>query len=155
MSERKEQVRVLLLLLGVCLFAGLYAWGGIEYKALRRVLGSLVVTLIIAWQSRDWRVLIQWPLFFATLTLPYGADSTAMKVGLRLLQGLANGGSSATALWLHKRWLLGALHVGVLTIVCVVLGVFNPLGSARAEETVIGAVMVLLPILAWSKRNAN
>lgn len=154
-SEKKTQIRVILKGLLIVLFASLYAWGGMEYKWLRRFLAPSLLCIGLLGFSRDWRYLLQVPLMMATLCLGYGSDMVAIKVLKRLVFGLANGtSSSAVLIW--KFWRKPSNALGVVITVQLILtaglitvfGVLNPMPSARAEEFLIGMIIALVPTLS-------
>lgn len=147
--EYKLQLKVFAKLLWVCGFALLYSFGGIEYKWLRRFMAPAVLTSGMFIFSRDWRVFLQAPLLMASLSLGYGAEASWAKIGRRFIYGLANGLTAITHLFnknFHKRdfWVLFNLNLILCVIICVGLGVFNPMGSARAEELAIGFIIGFL-----------
>ena len=149
-NEYKLQIRAFLKLLCVCGFALLYALGGVEHKELRRYVAPLFLTGCMWLFNRNWKVFLQAPLLMFTLSLGYGADTLWEKIIRRLGYGAANGATSM-AQWVSKRnsrdfWILFVFHVFLCIITCVVLGVLNPTGSARAEELVMGFIIGFLTI---------
>lgn len=148
MSEKKIQYKILIKLLICVVFAGLYAWGGMEMKWLRRFLAPAVLCGGMFYFSRNWRSLVQMPLMFITLSFGYGADNLILKIIKRGIYGLLNGGSSSTANILEKKWLLVGFQVVLITAAYIAFGVFNPFPNARAEESILGILIPIIPILS-------
>ena len=149
MKEYKLQFEAFFKLLWVCIFAMFYACGGIEYKFIRRFIAPVWLGGGMYLFSGDWRVFLQSIWLMASLSLGYGANSFWLKVGKRLIYGLANGFSAITHLFnkeFNKRdfWVLFRLNLILCIVVCIGLGVWNPMGSARAEELVIGFIFGFL-----------
>lgn len=149
MSEKKQQIHVLIKLLVVVVCCGLYSWGGIEHKWLRRFLMPLVYTLTMYAYSRDWRCFIQLPLMCLTLSTGYGVNSKFARLGrlifkpeifvkcfARFVYGLLNGFSFSTYNIICKKPLVWIFGVIMAILGSVYLGVFNPT-TARVEETLI------------------
>lgn len=148
MKEKNIQIRVIIKLVIVVIFASLYAFGGMEMKWLRRFLAPGILCLSAFAFSRDWRYLIQAPLMMITLSLGYGADFLWFKILRRGIFGLANGGSSSTTNILHKKWLLAGFQIVLITAAFIAFGVWNPLPNARAEETLLGAFIALITMMS-------
>ena len=146
--EKRKQLEAFGRLLLVCICAGLYAWGGMENKWLRRFLapglcagGCFALTL-------DWRYFVQMPLMMASLSLGYAGDSVFGKVVKRAVFGFANGISgSVSDLW-NKRFLISAFWTVFLTTAFIVIGVWNPLPNARIEELFLGVLVFIKPIMS-------
>ena len=68
--------------------AGLYAWGGMELKWLRRFLAPAICCLAMYAFSKDKKALIQMPLMMASLCMGYEAVSQVGRVLRRGLFGL-------------------------------------------------------------------
>jgi hypothetical protein len=147
-SEKKLQFRILFKLLIAVAFAFLYAWGGMEFKFLRRIIAPAVLCGGMFLFSWNWRCLIQFPLMMITLSLGYGADSLIVKIVKRFIFGLANGTSSSVVNIFDKKWLLVIVQIILITGAYIVFGVFNPLPSARAEESLLGILIPLIPLLS-------
>lgn len=147
--EKKLQLKQILKLVICVVFASLYAWGGIEHKWLRRFLAPIILTIsMLGFSNWDWKTLIQMPFMFASLSLGYGATSLWAKILRRALFGLANGITSSGYNIIKKRWLLIGTQIVLLVGLFIVMGVFNPLGSARAEETFLGVMIALIPLMS-------
>ena len=89
MSERKRQIRLFVGMLIVLVCSGLYAWGGMEMKWLRRFLAPAICGVgcfILSW---DWRTLIKTPLLIGASCLGYGADTLSLKIFKRAYVGVA------------------------------------------------------------------
>lgn len=141
-AEYKIQIREILKIICVIIFAVLYALGGIEFKVLRRFIAPIWLSISIFSFSGDWKAFIQAPLLMITLSLGYGAENFFVKLAKRGLYGLANGITSV----IYRRWKLFIIHVLLCISLSVAFGVFNPFGSARAEELAIGFIIGWLPI---------
>lgn len=146
--EKKTQIKVILKLLVVVVFASLYGWGGMEMKWLRRFVAPGILCLSAFGFSHDWRYLVQMPAMMITLSLGYGADSVIGKIFKRCLFGTLNGISSSTVTIWQRRWFLVGFQIALITAAYIVFGVWNPLPSARAEETLLGALIALVPMIS-------
>ncbi len=154
-SEKKTQIKVILKLLVIVIFASLYAWGGMEMKWLRRFVAPSTLCLSAFAFSRDWRYLVQMPVMFITLSIGYGADSALSKIFKRFVFGFLNGtSSSVTNIWI-KRWILVEFQVVLVTIAYIIFGVWNPLPSARAEESFLGALIALIVMMSVKDYEKN
>jgi len=146
--EKKTQIKVILKLLVVVVFASLYGWGGMEMKWLRRFVAPAILCLSAFSFSRNWRYLVQMPVMMITLSLGYGADSVIGKIFKRLMFGALNGSSSSTVNIWQKKWLPAGFQIVLVSAAYIVFGVWNPLPSARAEETLLGALIALIPMMS-------
>jgi hypothetical protein len=147
-NEKKLQFRVLFKLLICVAFAFLYSWGGIEMKYLRRFVAPALLVGSMLYFSRDWKVLIQLPLMFFSLSLGYGSDIFIWKIIKRGIFGLANGITSSGQNILKKKWLLAGVQTVLLTGLYIVIGVYNPFPSARAEEMFLGLMIAVIPLFS-------
>jgi len=153
-SEKKLQWQALGRLGVVCLFALLYAWGGMEHKEIRRFIApTLLVVAMFYYSGWDWRVFLQLPFMFASLSLGYGGDVFWIKIFRRGLFGLANGISSSGFNIVYKRWGLVIFTVLLITGTSVFLGVWNPMPSARIEELCIGFIIGFMALMSVKKRS--
>lgn len=132
-------------------FAYLYGLGGIRHKYIRRflaplwlVIGISVFTHILGYFTPLF--IIYYPLLAAALHLGYGADEPVEKIKKRMIYGTTLGFSAIPLAIITKGWVLFGLHITICVIVSVVLGVINPMRSARDEETAIGFVACFLPL---------
>ncbi len=139
-KEYKQQFKAFAKLLWVCGFALLYALGGIEHKEIRRFIAPVWLCIGQFIISKDWKVFFQAPLLMFSLSLSYGADTFWTKVGKRAIYGFANG---LTAI-IHRNWTLLIMNIILITLACVMFGVWNPFNSARAEELAIGFMIGFL-----------
>ena len=152
MSEILIQIASSLKLLAVVGFATLYGFGGISGKWKRRVLGSLLYTLSVLGFSlwlgsfSFWYLLI-FPVLFGALSIGYGADTIGDKLIKRSRYGLICALASLPVFIVQGAWSLLALHIVIVVGTSVVAGVWNQTSSARAEETLIGASIVLVPLM--------
>ena len=85
---------------------------------------------------------------FITLSLGYGGSNLVVKIIRRLIFGLSNGASSSTVNIINRKWFLVGIQVVLISSAYVVFGVFNPLPSARAEESILGILIPLIPLLS-------
>jgi len=151
--EKKEQWWLVVKLLVIVSCAFLYAWGGIEYKWLRRFLAPALAVGTMTAYTRSWKTLIQYPIWCATLSMGYGADTLWGKVARRGAFGLANGASSQVSeILTTRKWLITGFQMLLLPVAYIAFGVFNPFGSARIEETLFGLLMFSVPILTARKK---
>ena len=148
MSEKKQQFIALVKILIAVAFALLYSMGGMGEKWMRRFIAPTLLTLSIFAFSRNWRVFIQLPLMFITLSMGYGADGLWDKILRRGLFGFANGISSSFYLLRQEKWRLSDYHVVLLTSAYIVFGVWNPFPNARVEEMVLGFLIAFIPIMS-------
>lgn len=156
-DEQKEQLKVFVRFIFVFVFAALYAYGGIEYKWLRRFVAPAELSLGMFIFSRDWRVFIQMPFMMASLSIGYGSDIAWIKIVKRLLWGISNGITSSgysiiSALGNSHLWTLVFIQNVLVILSVVLLGVFNPLVNARAEEFTIGCLIALLPMMSVRRK---
>jgi len=152
MSEVTLQWVQVLKLLTLAGFSTLYGFGGISGKWKRRIIGSLLLTSAIVgftlWMhSFNWWLLLCALLYFGSLSLGYGADNLNEKLIKRSLFGLANSLACLPLAIIQSAWLILGLHIVLVTSISVVLGVWNPTKSARAEETIIGFSIGFFPLL--------
>ena len=98
-------------LLLVCVFALLYAWGGIENKILRRLVAPIFLCYAMFYYSKDWKTLIQIPLMYATLSIGYGGDTLLYKVFRRFFFGFTNGITSSTYNIIIKNSMVWVLQI--------------------------------------------
>jgi len=153
MSEVTLQILALAKLLSVVIFAGLYALGGMKgvSKGARRFGGAvwigLAISIISSWQKTFSAVYLLYPLLLlGALHLGYGAEEVPKKLRRRALYGLALGVASLPIALKTGNWIMFAFNLVLCVGASVILGVFNPLRSARDEETLIGALSVVLPM---------
>lgn len=156
MSEKKLQIQAYERLLVAGIFAGLYAWAGMEHKWLRRFMAPILLQVYLLVRTRNWRYLPQLPFQIASLSLGYGADVLIWKILRRLIFAVANG----IAFYPHYTWFkkkvpyLGILYISLLITLYIILGVFG-LVTARFEELILGLSVVLLPIMAMPYERKN
>ena len=147
-SERKQQFIALGKILVAVVFAFLYSWGGMEHKELRRFIAPIILTLSMFGFTRNWKVFIQLPFMFASLSIGYGGVELIQKIIKRALYGLANGITSSGYNLIKKKWLLAGFQTVLLITSYIVLGVYNPLPNARVEEMVLGFLVAFIPIMS-------
>lgn len=138
-----------LLILGI--FAMLYGFGGVSGKWKRRFVGPIVyiagISGVSLWTgSFNYWYLLCAPLLFGSLSLGYGASTTAEKIKKRAIAGAAAGCSTIPIFIVNGAYTLLPLHIIICMAVSIVAGVWNQTSSARAEETLIGATYGLIPL---------
>jgi len=148
MNEKKQQFIALGKILVAVVFAFLYSWGGMEHKWIRRFVAPTILTLSMFGFSRNWKVFIQLPFMFASLSIGYGGAELMQKIIRRGLYGLANGITSSGYNLIRKKWLLAGFQAILLISAYIVFGVFNPLPNARVEEMVLGFLIAFIPIMS-------
>ena len=155
MSEKKALKNSLLKLFIVCLFAILYCLGGTEGydKVLRRFIAPTVLCGGMFYFSRDWKSLIQLPFMFFSLALGYGATTEFWKIIRRGIFGIANGITSSGYNILNKKFLLVGTQLILVPGLYIVMGVYNPLASARVEELLLGLTIPLIPLFSIKENN--
>jgi hypothetical protein len=151
MSEKREILKTAGRFAIVFLFALAYSIGGTEDmggKWIRRYLGPAILCLGMFAYSRSWKSLIQAPVMMITLSMGYGADAEWLKIVKRAVWGACNGAASGLSGLLERRLWLPVAQMVILTGICVLLGVYNVLPSARVEEFTIGVFIALLPMMS-------
>lgn len=146
MSEKNTQWKVCQKGLILIIFATLYSLGGLSGfgKELRRFVAPFVLCGGMFFYTKDWRVLVQYPFMCLSLSIGYGADATWIKILKRLSYGSANGLTfNIKNLW-DKKWLWSIFHVVTVVFSYIMLGVWNMLPSARAEEFVLALILGLV-----------
>ena len=127
-----------------------------EYKFLRRFIAPAICCGAMFGFSRDWKVFIQMPFMFGSLSMGYGAESVSGKILRRLAFGSANGISSSIYNGIKMRWKIVVWQFVAVSAACVFFGVLNPfnymLAGARTEELFIGLVIFLIPLLSASRQ---
>lgn len=141
-----------LLIIAVC--ATMYGFGGVVNKGIRRIGAPIVLTAgivgISLWTTGEftWLYLLYAPSLFGAYSTGYGGTSdTKVKILKRSRYGALTG---IAAVWIaipNATWLLLCLHIFLCVLVSVILGVWNPTKSARAEETAIGFTTMLIPFV--------
>lgn len=150
MSELTLQIISGLKILLVAVFAFFYSWGGLSGKWKRRFIAPAVYTAGICglsvWQGtfNYWYILCAF-LLMGALSIGYGGDDLKTKIVKRSRYGLACSVGALPLFILSAAWTLLGLHVLTCVLFSVVCGVWNQTSSARAEETLIGASLVLIP----------
>ncbi len=150
MSEVALQWVQLVKILAIGAFAGLYAFGGVRGKWKRRIIApATFIAGIIGFglwtNTLVWSALLSVPLLFGALTMGYGATFLKDKIIKRARFGLACSVCSLSIFWAYDAWSLLPLHILLCVAMSVIAGVWNQTSSARAEETLIGASVVLIP----------
>jgi hypothetical protein len=153
LSEVTLQWIQLIKILAIGVFATLYGFGGVSGKWKRRIIAPVtfiagIIGISLWTGSFKLSLLYSVWLLFITLTIGYGASDTKTKIIKRSRAGLANAVASLSIFWVTGSWTLLFLHIAVVTATSVVCGVWNQTSSARAEETLIGASIVMIPYFA-------
>lgn len=151
MTEQTLQIIASLKILLVGVFSVLYAYGGMSGKWKRRIIGSAVYTAGIMgfslWTgSFHWSYVLCALLLYGSLSIGYGAELTREKIIKRGRYGLACSISTIPIFIVNSAWTLLALHILICVSTSVIAGVWNQTSSARAEETLVGASIALVPM---------
>ncbi len=153
--EQKEQIIQIVKMIVVVICASLYAIGGTEEmggKWLRRYLSPVICGGAAFAITFDWLVLVKMPILILASTLGYGADQTWLKIIKRAYCGLAFGLGATIYELINKRWILSVYFILLITTMFIFFGVFNPFGSARIEETMIGCIIYYSAIMPLKRR---
>jgi len=151
-SEDTLQWIQFLKLIWLAVFSILYGFGGVRGKWKRRFIAPVVLTLGIVgaslWtQSFNVWYLLYMPLLAASFSIGYGADKTSEKIIKRGRAGLAYAVAALPIFIPNAAWMLLGAHVVLCVGLSITLGVWNPLKSARAEETALAGIIGFLPIM--------
>ncbi len=138
-------------LLIIAAFAMLYGFGGVSGKWKRRIIAPVIyisgICGVSLWTSSfTWALLYSLPLLIVGLHLGYGATFLKEKIVKRSRAGLLCGLGSASIFISSQSWPLLFSHILLCVLVSVAAGVWNQTSSARAEETLIGASYVFIPL---------
>ena len=150
-DEHKEQIGVILKLLVAVLCATLYAYGGMEGTWIRRYCMPVVFTSFCIMWTKNYKHLFIFPFLILSLSLGYGADDVWTKILKRLCYGIATASSFGFLIFLMRRWALFAYNALLVACSYVILGVWNITQSARVEETVLGLLVVLIPLMSLKR----
>jgi len=151
MSELTLQFLAFFKVICIAVFGLLYGFGGMVKKSIRRVGGPVWIAISILIISSIQKTISLWyflyPLLLAgALCIGYGAEKKSEKIKKRALYGLALGFSAIPVAIVTSKWLLFGFHLALCIGASVLLGVYNPLRNARDEETLIGALSVIIPV---------
>ncbi len=146
-TEKRKQIDVFIKLLIIFVCAGLYAWGGMEYKWLRRFLAPSICGITMFYFSRDWLSLFTAPLIGIASSIGYGATEFWMKVFKRAYVGLAFGVGASFYSILRKNWIIVGFTFVMILSAYILFGVWNPFPDARHEETILGLLVYTMPIM--------
>jgi hypothetical protein len=152
MSEYAIQLVSIVKLLVLVVFASLYAYAGIFGKWKRRFIAPIVLVAsmvgISAWLGEIcyWYIAYA-PLLIGALSMGYGGDDLKTKLIKRSRYGAACAVASLPVFIATGSWALLVAHTLVCVAVSVAAGVWNQTSSARSEETLIGAAIVLIPLM--------
>lgn len=147
-KEKKIQLRVFIQIFFVMGFAALYSWGGIEMKWLRRFIAPMLLCGGMAIIEGSYKPFIQAPFMMVSLCLGYGGNLFWEKVIRRFLFGSAIGLTSSIYMGVKRQWFLVITQLVLCIGLYIAIGVFNPFPSARAEETFLGIMIALIPMLS-------
>ena len=161
-DEKKQQIHVFVRAFIILVCAGLYAWGGMEMKWLRRYLAPTICVGTMFAYTRDWRCFIQLGPWFGALSMGYGGVETWVKVLKRGVYGLLNGVVSSgknlsDAIRGDKRmWILFGAQIFLCVFAYILYGVWNPWngieGGARIEEFTLGLTQFTIPLISANRR---
>jgi len=151
MTENTLQLISGLKILLLAGFAMLYGMGGMSGKYKRRVIAPVVLTAGIIGFSLWTGSFTLWyllcvPLLFGSLSLGYGATDLKDKLIKRSRYGLACALATLPIFVVQQAWSLLLLHILICVSVSTIAGTWNQTPSARAEETLIGASIALVPL---------
>jgi hypothetical protein len=149
MNELTEQYWMLAKFAGICAF--LYGWGGTEGspgKWLRRWLMPVIAFGAMAYFSKVALTLAAVPLAWASLSMGYGGVALGERIRRRLAFGSANAFVFCALFIYSQAWMLACWQMVLVPASYILFGVWNPFKSARIEESVLGGILVFLPILA-------
>ena len=150
MSEYTLQIIASLKIVWVAVGSLFYGLGGISNKWIRRFILPLWMGIGI-WVFGHWQGSFQyWHLCYsgllcASLHIGYGGtDNVWIKIRKRSIYGLCLGVSALPLCFGSGMWLLFSAHVGLCIATSVFLGVANPTGNARSEESLIAVLSTVL-----------
>jgi len=151
-KEKKEQLQMLIRLGVLVACVWLYSAGGCEGmggKWLRRYLAPIIFSGYMYYVTRHWLSILQGVYLSIASSMGYGADTLFWKIFKRGYCGAFFGFAGTLNKW-RKPLVFGYQNILVISgFIC--FGVFNPFGSARIEETVLGLLIYGLPILSVKK----
>ena len=119
-----------------------------EHKYLRRFVAPAICGFTMLCYSGSWLSLLQMAFLMGFQCLGYGGTAFWEKVARRGVYGLLNGSATSILNFFRERWLLVGFQIALVTVAYVLIGVFNPFNSARAEETFLGLLIYTIPILS-------
>ena len=157
MDEKKYQWKILLSLVVVVICAGLYSFGGIEHKYLRRFIAPSICAIYLALCNKDPMQLIKAPLLGISSSLGYGSDEQLFKIMKRAYVGLAFGLSASSTDIIKsirenkKYWFVVGYTTFAVISAYIIFGVWNPL-HARVEESLLGMIVYTMAILPSIRR---
>lgn len=138
-------------ILVIAVYVMLYGLGGYKWKFLRRIVGSVFLTIAICCFAVidgvfHWYLPVVALLLYGASSLPYGGETDYTILTNRFVFGLAMATAFLPLAFATGLWVAYGLHVGVCVIASVVIGVSSPFLSARAEETVLALLYSALPL---------
>lgn len=145
-NEQKQLLFFIARAMALVAFAILYSIGGSGdffggVLTIRRWIAPAILVGVGFWVSLDWRMLVAYPFMGAALTLPYGADETWAKIGLRAVFGLACAVAYNIPHLLNRRWIMACFGAFLALLASVMLGVWNPTPDAMVEQGCIGLLI--------------
>lgn len=149
MSEHTLSFIAFMKLIWLSIFSYLYSEGGISNKWIRRFIGSgwmmLGIFAFSQWQGVwNYWYLLCFPLMTIALSIGYGANDTFTKIRKRAVYGIILSCTAIPIVVFSHMWVLFGYSVFIAVVSSVLLGGFNPTRSARAEETLVATLCVLL-----------
>ena len=150
-SENTLQLIQGLKLLTIVACALLYGLGGMKGKYKRRYIAPGVYILAMSALAL-WTDTFHWaiPTLYLGYCLPIGysaRDGKTIEIMKRTLAGAAKGLAPLLLVIMTGCWLNFWYHLALCISISVILGVWNPTKSARAEETTIAACYYMIPIM--------
>ena len=151
-EEKKLQLEIFLKFVVIFICAGLYAWGGMEYKFLRRFVAPSLCALSLLYFTRDWKSLIVAPFLGMASSLGYGASDLWVKIFKRFYVGAAFATGANAFKFFSIRDNARIIIYSSLAIISayILFGVWG-LMNARTEESFLGLTVYMSCILP-SKR---
>ena len=154
MTEKKLQLKIFAGAVIVLICSGLYAWGGMELKFLRRYLAPIICATFLSVINREWLQLVKFPMLLGASCLGYGADTIGLKLWKRLYVGFTFSLGASVDKIVKRKWASVAFTFLSVIGVFMIYGVFNPV-HARNEEFIIGAIIYTNAIIPAIKENEN
>ena len=151
-KEYRIQLHVVIKVIVIIICASLYAYGGISHKYLRRFVAPFICGVTMLCYSRSWLSLVQMAFLMGFQCMGYGGVALWQKIARRGIFGLLSGSATSILNFFRERWLLVGFQISLVTLSYVLIGVFNPFYSARAEETFLGLLIYTIPILSAEEK---
>lgn len=147
-NEKKIQLKVYVKGAIILICAGLYAYGGINFKWLRRFLAPVFGVGSVCLLTRNYQHLLKIPFLILAGIMGYGAEDFWVKVAKRLKVGMCYAGASLTN-W--KQIPVMVASALIIPTVFILFGVFNPF-HARTEEFFLGLIIYTFALLSIEEK---